>query len=184
MFRSFGPPDARGAARRLSGDLSLTFCVACDRGRQKRRRNMKRLAIAALAAAGLASAAPAQEAPETLVTILTAPEPQTQLMAMVLAMQAAQQGVAPHILLCGPAGDLALKDAPETATAPQPPRGMSPQGLMRQIAALPDARVEVCAIYLPGKEADASVLLDGITIAKPPEMAAAMIAPNARIASY
>ncbi|MDE4134868.1 hypothetical protein PXK00_17280 [Phaeobacter sp. QD34_3] len=145
---------------------------------------MKKVAIAALAALSLTGPVLAQQAPETLVTVLTAPEPQTQLMAMVLAMQAAQQGVAPHILLCGPAADIALKDAPESATAPQPPREMSPQGLMRKIATLPGAKVEVCAIYLPGKGADASVLLDGVTVAKPKAMAAAMIAPNARIASY
>lgn len=145
---------------------------------------MKKLAIATLAALSLAGPALAQEQPDTLVTILTAPEPQTQLMAMVLAMQAAQQGAAPHILLCGPAGDIALKEAPESATAPQPPRGMSPQGLLTKIAAMPNAKVEVCAIYLPGRNADASVLLDGVTVAQPPAMAAAMIAPNARVASY
>lgn len=145
---------------------------------------MKNFILAALSAFGLAGPVVAQDAPETLVTILTAPEPQTQLMAMVLAMQAAQQGAAPHILLCGPAGDLALKDAPASATAPQPPRDMSPQGLMTKIAAMPGAKVEVCAIYLPGKAADTSVLLDGVSVAQPPAMAAAMIAPGARIASY
>ncbi len=145
---------------------------------------MKKLALAALTALGLAAPVMAQDAPDTLVTILTAPEAQTQMMAMVLAMQAAQQGAAPHVLLCGPAGDLALKDAPETATAPQPPMGMNPQGLMTKIMGLPGAKVEVCALYLPAKGADASVLMDGVTVAKPPAMAGAMIAPNARIASY
>lgn len=145
---------------------------------------MKKLILAACAAATLTGPALAQDTPETLVTILTAPEPQTQLMAMVLAMQAAKQGAAPHILLCGPAGDIALKDAPASATAPQPPRDMSPKGLLTKIAGLPGAKVEVCAIYLPSKGAKADVLMDGVTIAKPPAMAAAMIAPNARIASY
>lgn len=145
---------------------------------------MKKLALAALAAVSLTGPALAQEAPETLVTILTAPEPQTQLMAMVLAMQAAQQGVAPHILLCGPAADIALKDAPASATAPQPPRDASPKGLLSKIAGLPGAKVEVCALYLPSKGADASVLMDGVGVAKPPAMAGAMIAPNARVASY
>ncbi|KUF09396.1 hypothetical protein [Pseudoponticoccus marisrubri] len=145
---------------------------------------MKTIARAAMLALALGTPAVAQEAPETLVTILTAPEPQTQLMAMVLAFQAANRGVAPHILLCGPAGDLALKDAPESATAPQPPRDMSPQALMTRIAAMPGAKVEVCAIYLPGKGADASVLLDGVGVANPGEMAAAMVSPTARIASY
>lgn len=145
---------------------------------------MKNLILAACAALSLTGPALAQDAPETLVTILTAPEPQTQLMAMVLAMQAAQQGASPHILLCGPAGDLALKDAPASATAPQPPRDMSPQGLLSKIAGMPNAKVEVCAIYLPGKGAQADALMDGVTVAQPPAMAAAMIAPNARIASY
>ncbi len=144
---------------------------------------MKKTLIA-LAALALAAPAIAEDKPQTLVTVLTAPEPQTQLMAMVLAMQAAQQGVTPHILLCGPAADIALKDAPASATAPQPPRDMSPQGLMTKIAGLPGAKVEVCAIYLPGKGADASVLLDGVGVANPKEMAGAMIAPDARIASY
>jgi predicted peroxiredoxin len=146
---------------------------------------MKRTLTAALVAA-TAFAAPAAQAegPDTLVTVLTAPEPQTQLMAMVLTMQAAQQGVTPHILLCGPAGDLALKAAPASATAGQPPRDMSPQGLMQMIMKQDGARVEVCAIYLPGKGADASVLLDGVGVANPGEMAAAIVAPNARVMSY
>lgn len=145
---------------------------------------MKTYILAACAALGLTGTALAQETPETLVTIVTSAEPQTQLMAMVLAMQTAQQGVAPHIVLCGPAGDIALKDAPESATAPQPPRDMSPKGLLTAITALPGAKVEVCAIYLPGKGAQPDVLMDGVTVAQPPALAAVMIAPNARIASY
>lgn len=145
---------------------------------------MKNLVLAACSALALAAPANAQEAPETLVTILTAPEPQTQLMAMVLALQSADQGAAPHVLLCGPAGDIALKDAPESATAGQPPRDMSPKALLTRIARLPNATVEVCAIYLPGRGDGPEVLMDGVGVAKPGEMAAAMIAPNARIASY
>jgi hypothetical protein len=61
---------------------------------------------------------------------------------------------------------------------------MSPQALLAKIAAMPNAKVEVCAIYLPGKGAQPDVLIDGVTVAQPPAMAAAMIAPNARIASY
>lgn len=145
---------------------------------------MKRiLTAAALAVAALSVPAQA-EAPEKLVTVVTAPEPQTQLMAMVLTMQAAKQGVTPHILLCGPAGDLALKDAPESATAGQPPKGMSPQGLMQMIMKQPGAKVEVCAIYLPGKGADASVLLEGVGVANPAEMAGAIIDEKARVMSY
>lgn len=145
---------------------------------------MKTFFLATAAALTLAMPAFAQDKPKSLVTILTAPEAQTQLMAMVLAANAAQQGVAQHILLCGPAADIALKDAPETATAPQPPREMSPQGLMRKIMSGPNNKVEVCAIYLPGKGADTSVLIEGVGVAKPQDMAAAMVDPFARVTSY
>lgn len=103
---------------------------------------------------------------------------------MVLTTQAAQQGVQAHILLCGPAGDLALKDAPSSATAGQPPRDMSPQGLMQMVREQTGATVEDCAIYLPGKGADASILLDSIGVAKPGEMAAHLMAPDARVLSF
>lgn len=149
---------------------------------------MKFKALAALAL-GLAlpalAPAPATAEPmEKLVTIVTSPDPQTQLMAMVLTMQAAQQGAQTRILLCGPAGDLALRDAPESATAPQPPRGMSPRGLMQMIGAKTGATVEVCAIYLPGKGLGPEALLDGIGVAKPPAMAAAMMEQDARLFSF
>ena len=144
---------------------------------------MKRLLASTLAALAFVTPAVA-EGPARLVTVLTAPEPQTQLMAMVLTMQAAQQGVTPHILLCGPAGDLALADAPESATAGQPPRGMSPQGLMQQIMAQPGAKVEVCAIYLPGRGEGPEVLIEGVGVAAPPAMAAAIVAEDARVMSF
>ena len=142
---------------------------------------MKRLILAALAAL-VALPAAADETPD-LVTVLTAPEPQTQLMSMVLTMQSIKQGAVAHMLLCGPAGDLALKDAPASATAPQKPKGMSPQGLMQKIMAQ-GATVEVCAIYLPNKGIGADALLDGVGVAKPPAMAAKLIAPNARVMSF
>ncbi len=139
---------------------------------------MKRTLLAAAAATTLATAAMADE--RRLVTVVTSPEPQTQLMAMVLTMQAIRQGVPSRILLCGPGGDLALVEAPESATAPQPPRGMSPQGLMLQIMAA-GARVEVCALYLPGRGATPEVLLPGVGVADPPEMAAAMLGDDTAI---
>ncbi|MCR9089066.1 MAG: hypothetical protein NXH97_20250 [Rhodobacteraceae bacterium] len=144
---------------------------------------MKKLILSALLAATTAASAFAEDASK-LVTVVTSAEPQTQLMAMVLTMQAAQQGAAAHILLCGPAGDIALRDAPATATTGQPPRDMSPQGLMQMIREKTGATVEVCAIYLPGRGDDASVLLDGISVAKPDEMAGRLIAPNTRVLSF
>ena len=119
-----------------------------------------------------------------LVSILTAPEAQTQLMAMVLTLNAVQQGASAQILLCGPAADIALRDAPETATAGPPPRDASPQGLMSMMMSQHDVKVEVCAIYLPGLGADASLLLDGVTPAAPDAMARSIIADDTVVMSF
>jgi predicted peroxiredoxin len=143
---------------------------------------MKNIVLAAVTALGLGGAAHAQDAPE-LVTVIASGDAQTQLMGMVLTMQSMQQGADAHVLLCGPGGDLALKDAPASATAPQEPRGLSPQGLMQRIMEN-GATVEVCAIYLPNRGEGAEVLLDGITPADPAAMAARLLTPNARILSF
>ena len=125
----------------------------------------------------------AEDGPVTLVTVVTAAEPQTQLMAMILTAQAVEQGAEARILLCGPGGDLGLADPPESATAPQEPRGASPQGLLSRLieAGVP---VEVCALYLPNAGLAADALLDGVTAAEPPAMAAHLIAPNVRLLTF
>lgn len=143
-------------------------------------------AVAALLAAPALTAAPvpatAADA-KNLVTIVTAAEPQTQLMAMVLTMQSLQQGAKAHILLCGPAADIALKDAPASATAPQKPKGMSPKGLMMKIME-GGTQVEVCAIYLPNKGVGAEALIDGVKAADPAEMAKRLLADDTRLLSF
>jgi nitrous oxide reductase accessory protein NosL len=146
---------------------------------------MKKHVIAMISALTLLSAAPAKaEDTMELITIVTSPNAQTQLMGMVLTMQAVQQGAGAHILLCGDAADIALKDAPAAATAPQKPQGMSPQALLMQILAQPETSAEVCAIYLPNKGLDASALLDGITAANPKVMAGRLLADDVRIMSF
>jgi len=143
--------------------------------------------LAALALAATAAAAPraaqASEDKARLVTIVASAEPQTQLMAMVLTMQSIKQGAEARILLCGPAGDIALKDAPESATAPQKPKGMSPQKLMMAIMQT-GTPVEVCAIYLPNKGVGPEALLDGIGAARPGPMAAELLKEDVRILSF
>lgn len=143
----------------------------------------KALIAAVLGLTGLTAPAAQAEEAKSIVTILTSAEPQTQLMGMVLTMQTMQAGANAYMLLCGPAGDLALKDAPASATAPQKPKGMSPQGLMQKIMAS-GATVEVCAIYLPNKGVDATALLDGVGAAKPPAVAARLLADETRIMSF
>ncbi|MGY6632247.1 MAG: DsrE family protein [Alkalilacustris sp.] len=142
---------------------------------------MKRLTLAAATVALSAGAAMADDT--RLVTVVTSDNAQTQLMAMVLSTQAMEQGASLHMLLCGPGGDIALRDAPESATAPQPPRDASPQGMMMALMER-GATVEVCAIYLPGLGADQSVLVEGVGVAQPPAMAGAMLDDDAVVWSF
>lgn len=140
--------------------------------------------LIAAAALGLATAGAAfADSAEKLVTIVTSDNAQTQLMSMVLTAQAVEQGAEARILLCGAGGALGLAEAPETATAPQPPRDASPQGLMKMLMSR-GVTVEVCAIYLPGLGADQSVLLEGVGVAAPPAMGAAMMDANAQVWSF
>jgi hypothetical protein len=44
--------------------------------------------------------------------------------------------------------------------------------------------VQVCAIYLPNSEAGEDDLLDGVTTAMPPEIAAVMLAPDTRLFTF
>lgn len=133
-----------------------------------------------LFAVSIAHAAPAQK----LLTIVTSPDAQTQLMAMVLTYQAAQQGAQAHILLCGPAGDMALKDAPESVRSPQKPKDMSPQGLMSMILEKSSTTAEVCAIYLPNANLLADALIEGVSAADPEVMAARLLAEDTRVMSF
>ena len=145
-------------------------------------RTFARAAGAAVLLASAATVAAADD-PRALVTVLTAAEPQTQLMAMVLTTQAVEQGHDVRVLLCGPGGAIALTDAPESATAPQPPRDASPQGMLQALIGR-GVTVEVCAIYLPGLDADASVLIEGVGVAQPPTMAGAMLAEDTVVWSF
>jgi len=144
---------------------------------------MLRPIATALAALTLTAGVAAADPHEKLVTVVTSDNPQNQLMSMVLTMQALEKGVETRILLCGPGGDIALKDAPDTATAGQPPRDMSPQGLL--MAALKNgATAEVCAIYLPGRDEGPEVLIEGVGVAQPPAMADALLAQDAAVWSF
>jgi hypothetical protein len=144
------------------------------------------LSTAMVVAAALllpATASAETAARPALVTVLAAPDAQTQMMAMVLTMQSVKQGSKARILLCGPAADLALRQAPASATAPQKPLGIGPQDLMRKLMS-EGTPVEVCAIYLPNRDSGPEVLLDGVSVAKPPAMAAHLLADNTRILSF
>ncbi|MFC7049666.1 hypothetical protein [Emcibacter nanhaiensis] len=143
-------------------------------------RNLKKiLLMTGLVLLTFVSGTQAQEKP-SILTVVTSPDVQTQGMAFVLSIQSVQQGAQVRVLLCGPAGDLALKGAAETKLKP---KGMSPQMLMSKLITL-GATVEVCALYLPNADKTPADLVDGVGVAKPPAIAAAMLAPDTRLFTF
>lgn len=141
------------------------------------------ITMAVLGLFAVGGVALARDDKTNLMAIVSTDEPQTQLMAMILTMQSVEQGAAARVLLCGPGGDLALRDAPASATEPQQPKGMSPQGAMKKLMAR-GVPVEVCALYLPNAGLEASALVDGVTAARPPEMARHLLAENVRLLNF
>jgi hypothetical protein len=145
-------------------------------------------AFVCLAANALASDEHMQPATEgveapSILTIITSDDPQTQLMALILTRASRMQGGESRILLCSAAGDLALQAPPERATTPLAPRNMSPHGLLSILVA-DGVTTQVCAIYLPNSENAAADLIEGVTVATPPEIAAVMTAPQTRLFTF
>ncbi len=107
---------------------------------------------------------------------VTSPDNQTQGMAMVLATQMLEQKVPVRMLLCGPAGQIALK-AHESATLK--PRNISPKDMLTGLVKA-GATVEVCALFLPNAERTPADLVEGVHVAKPSEVAAYLQKANVR----
>ena len=130
----------------------------------------KVLVVATLAVPSILSA----EASKGLNILMTSPDAQTQMMGMVLSTSVLNdQKKAVNITLCGPAGNLALKDF--VAADVKKPDGtvanpkMALQGLMKA-----GAVVTVCPLFLPNAGKHPTALVEGITVAKPPMVAAGL----------
>ena len=136
---------------------------------------MKKNACLVAALLVCAASAFAQNPTETFFNVTSA-DNQTQGMAMVLASQMAEQKAAVRILLCGPAGQLALKAYEPPALKP---RNVTPKQMMAGLIK-GGATVEVCALFLPNADKAPSDLVEGVTVAKPPEVAAYMVKPGVR----
>jgi len=116
-----------------------------------------------------------------LNVMVTSPERQAQMMAMVLSvmtMKKHQKEV--NMVLCGSAGELTLKS---TKTAALKPSGKSPTQLLHALLKM-GARVEVCPLYLPNAGKTEADLIKGITIAKPPAVAGRLLDNNYKILTY
>ncbi len=130
----------------------------------------------------MAEAAFAQS-PARMLTILSSGDTETQAMALVLSNQAAKSGTPVHLLLCGAAGDIALDTPPEAATRVVTPKGMSVRSLLETLMNQ-GGTVDVCAIYLPNRKLTLDALIKGVGSAKPPVIAAEMLASDTRLATF
>lgn len=133
-----------------------------------------------LTCAALLSTAAAAHADNEVFVYLTSDSLQTQGMAMVLANQMQQQGASVSVLLCDGAGDMAIKQHESEALQPL---NASPAQLMQRLMQ-GGASVEVCALYLPNKPATADALIEGVTAAKPPQIAGKMLDPAVKVFSF
>ena len=133
----------------------------------------KTIVLSALMSLSLSSFA--QTTAEAFFNVTSA-DNQSQGMAMVLATQMVEQKATVRILLCGPAGQLALKTYEPTALKP---RNVTPKQMMAGLMKA-GATVEVCALFLPNADRTPADLTEGVTVAKPPEVATYMLKPGVK----
>ena len=106
-----------------------------------------------------------------LNVLVTSADAQTQMMAMVLSAMAVKKHKAQvNITLCGPAGDLADKNVKSTPVKKPGGKAPTPKKLMMGLIKA-GASVQICPLYLPNAGKDKSVLVKGVTIAKPQNVA-------------
>lgn len=129
----------------------------------------------------LAVPAFAQNIPNML-TIITSDEDETQAMALILTMQAMQNGASPQILLCDDAGDLAVTAEVDNSEVLIGPDASPAQMIQRLVNN--GVTVEVCAIFLPNNDLNQAALIDGVGVAQPPAIGALVADPAVRLFTF
>lgn len=137
---------------------------------------MKRLF--ALTAATLLATGAAQ-AQELFVNIHSG-NAMAQGAGLVLAGQALEQKASVRVLLCDKAGDIAVAgaDLPKLK-----PRDVTPQQMLQGVIKA-GAKVEVCALYLPNTGRKPTDLIEGVTPAKPADVAAHLLKPGVNTLAF
>jgi predicted peroxiredoxin len=130
-------------------------------------------------AAALLSVASASQAQELFVNIHSG-NAMAQGAGLVLAGQALEQKAAVRVLLCDKAGDIALAGQAMPALKP---RNVTPQQMLQGVIKA-GAKVEVCALYLPNTGKQASDLIEGVTPAKPADVAAHLLKPGVNTLAF
>lgn len=122
-----------------------------------------------------------QDLAKGLNVMVTSPDSQTQLMAMVLSMQTIKKhDKKVNMVLCGPAGDLALA---ATVSPKLKPQNVSPTMLLNKIIKL-GGNVKVCPLYLPNADKTQADLIKGIGVAKPPMIAKQLLNKDFKNITY
>jgi len=132
---------------------------------------------------GSASVSSAGSGVRNMLVILTSADRETQAMAMILSLQTMKSGVPVHLMLCGSAGDLALKKVPEDAKRVITPKGMSVLDLLG-ILKKKGVKLDVCKIFLPNRNLDATALVEGIGVATPKYISSQMTAEDTRLVTF
>ena len=135
------------------------------------------LTLALITSLGLG--AHAADAPQLLVTIDSGTT-MSQGAALVLVGQALEQKAKVRVLLCGAGGDFAATG--DTGVALKP-RNLTPQQMLQDVIKK-GAQVEVCALYLPNTGKKPTDLIEGVTAAKPADVAAYLLQPGVRTLSF
>ncbi|PID76363.1 MAG: hypothetical protein CSB24_07030 [Deltaproteobacteria bacterium] len=115
-----------------------------------------------------------------LNVIVTSGDAQTQMMAMALSMMTIKKGKEVKMVLCSKAGDLAVKGMKGEIIKPL---NKSPEMMLKALIQK-GATVKVCPLYLPNAAKDESVLIDGVTVAVPAEVAASLLDDEYQNLSY
>jgi hypothetical protein len=137
---------------------------------------MKRLFALTTAALLTAGAAQAQ----ALFVNIHSGNAMAQGAGLVLAGQALEQKASVRVLLCDKAGDIAVAGAelpklkPRDVTTQQMLQGLIKAG----------AQVEVCALYLPNTGRKPTDLIEGVTPAKPADVAAHLLKPGVNTLAF
>jgi predicted peroxiredoxin len=132
-----------------------------------------------LIAATLFACAATAHADELFVSIHSAGV-MAQGAGLVLAGQALEQKAVVRVLLCDAAGDIAVTGK---AMPTLKPRNVTPQQMLQGLVKA-GAKVEVCALYLPNSGNKPSDLIEGVTAAKPAEIAAYILKSNVRTLAF
>ena len=141
----------------------------------------KPLLIACLAILPINAAIAKPELANGLNVMVTSPNTETQLMAMVLSLHTIKKhNKKINMVLCGPAGKLGLK---ATVTPKLKPKNVSPTMLLKKIIKL-GAHVKVCPLYLPNANKNTTDLITGIGVAKPPMIAKHLLNKNLKNLTY